>query len=150
MGPESEKGRIRRVIAVDDGVMRIETVEGRQLDRSARKGLKKKPPEGTIESLFPLLSRALSPFPGIVSEDPNWQLNILEESKYTPEKAVCMLRRHRFSAKETTERTLGAAIRLLAAGQELEEDQVGVLKNVLLEDVKQLYRSTTEVRPRRS
>ncbi len=144
--------RVKRVIGVNlqESSLRVETQGGRTVDVPVRKGVgegkKKTPPEGTIESLFPVLERAFIDYPQILSPDPDFWTKVAEKAKYAEEKAVNFLRRHGFSVKETSERVVDRML-MLSRVKGVEEEDRETLIGYVEEEIHHLYIATTEVRP---
>ena len=146
----SPEGTIISVISIDNRLVTVRTRKGDELEIVVKKeGRETSVVEGAIESLFPLIPKAFSSFPGIVSEDMDQQLRILEEARYSTEKAVCLLRRHGYSARKSAATVIDTAIPLLASGVHISNNEKRVLTSALAREIKELYISTTEVRPRR-
>lgn len=80
-------------------------------------------PAGTIESLFPVVPAALNRIPGIVSDDPGWQVS-LAESKFTPEQALKQIKARGLSIEDTAveilKRLKNAGVKLDTYGNTLQ------------------------------
>lgn len=141
---------IKRVIGVDlqEYSLEAETQEGEIVRIPVRKDVggtgKKIPPEGTIESLIPVLERVFIDHPKILSPDSTFWTMVAKQAEHTEERAVNLLRRHSFSVRETTERVVDKTFMLSGVGGVEEEDRetfIGYAK----EQIHRLYITTTEV-----
>ncbi len=144
---------IKRVLEVDlqEDSLKVETKKGRIVKVPVRKDVggtgKKIPPEGTIESLIPVLQRVFIDHPKILSPDSTFWTMVAKQAEHTEEGAVNLLRRHSFSVRETTERVVDKTFML--AGVEVEgvkEEDRETFIGYARKQIHRLYITTTEVR----
>lgn len=143
--------RVKRVLDVNlqERSLKVETQGGRIVEVPVEKDTgerrKKIPPEGTIESLFPVLQRAFIDYPQILSSDSDFWTKVAEQAKYTEEGAVNLLRRHGYSVKETSEEVVDRML-MLSGVRGVEEEDRETLIGYVEKEIHHLYIATTEVR----
>ncbi|OGM57475.1 hypothetical protein A3E46_00570 [Candidatus Woesebacteria bacterium RIFCSPHIGHO2_12_FULL_46_16] len=148
---EMRRGEILRIKDVSGGRVRVVTASGTERNiQVLGKGEEVGFPEGTIESMLPLMERITSRFPGIVSPDNHdFWLSLQEKAPQTPRQAAITLRRSGFSSKVVGQEIVRRMIRLSGATPEREDQGlVQQLKDEAAEAVRKIYVETTEVRPR--
>lgn len=141
----------KRVLGVNlqESSLKVETQSGRIIDVPVEKNIgergKKIPPEGTIESLFPVLQRAFIDYSQILSPDSDFWTKVAEQAEYTEEQAVNLLRRHGYSVRETSEEVVDRMF-MLSRVKGVEEGNRETLIGYVEKEIHHLYIATTEIR----
>lgn len=144
----SKRGPIRAVLDVEGGFVIAETHKGKVVKLPASFEVKEesKFPEGTIESLFPVVQRALVNYPELIPQEKTYWDEIKEMASFSEEDAVNLVRKHENSVEDTTVELINRFMRL--SGQDPSEVETGTKQTVYLlikGEIHELYIETTEV-----
>jgi hypothetical protein len=146
-----EKGSILRVVDVEPrGKVTAVDRRGRkrQLDVKYVEANKPKFPEGTIESLFPIMQRVLVKFPGINSPEPGFWLEIDSGAQFSYEFSVIKLRANEVSSREAADAVVAGVLALAGINtKDIGEQVMGQMKSQVTREIRNIYVATTERRP---
>lgn len=149
---EMRRGDALKIVGVEKGRVRVVMPSGGERNiQVLGKAEEREFPEGTIESLLPLMEKVTSRFPGIVGQDTeDFWLNLQESAPQTPQQAAIALRRNGNSSRVVGQEIVRRMIKL--SGTTPEREDKGLIQQLIdeaSEAVRELYVETTEVRPRR-
>ena len=140
---EVEEKRKRIVVVNRSGVREtLEVIRG----RDAFSGF----PEGTLESLYPIMQRVLVEYPQISSPEPGFWINLEERAHFSYEKAVNLARRRGKSAEDTGAAVVNGILSLAGLKHEdIGEQILSQMVSQATEKIKEIYVATTQVSPRK-
>jgi len=147
-----EKGNILRVVDVRPrGRVTAVDERGKKRQFMPRYGQEdeSKFPDGTIESLYPIMQRALVKFPGINSPEPGFWSEIVSGAQFSYEYSVIRLRANEVSSKEAADAVVLGVLALAGISpNDVGVQVMGQMKSQVTREIKEIYVATTERRPR--
>lgn len=139
---------IREILNAKKGYAIVRNNKGKKVGLQGKRieiRKKRRIPEGTIESLLPVIQRTLIDFPEILPPKQGFWGELKENAPYTEEEAVNLLRRHGNSVEETTAEVINRVLKLSGKNPaSLDEGVIQTFFNLLEEEVYTLYIKTTE------